>query len=336
MRWLILLREIFHFPFTVAALLRARKRWRQIDLIHVNEAVYIIPALIAKRIFRAPLVVHVRSLARMDGCSARTRWLNATLERYAEAIVAINENTRATLPDALSVDVIHNSFTAKRASKPDLNILRRLDALRPSSLKVGFVGNLHHSKGLFDMFEAAKLIRDAGRDVEFLIVGGETIESRGVKAWALAHAGLAQNVQRELFERVKQEGLADSFHLLGPTLDIKCVYDRIDVLLFPSHYDAPGRPVFEAAFSAVPCIVSVTTPRADTLLHGETGLAIPAQNPSKLAEAILYFTDNPGEVKRMGASAKRLAESNFDPVINAQKLLAVYTRVLRLSKSIEP
>jgi glycosyltransferase involved in cell wall biosynthesis len=101
------------------------------------------------------------------------------------------------------------------------------------------------------------------------------------------------------------------------------------VLLFPSHFDAPGRPVFEAAFSSVPSIVSVDKPRADTLVHGETGLAIPVKSPSKLAEAILYFADNPSEVQRMGAKAKQLADSNFDPATNARKLLAVYTRVIR-------
>lgn len=332
-RWLILLREIFHFPFTIAALLKARRQWKRVDLIHANEFVYIIPALLAKRIFRAPLVVHVRSLARIDGRSLRTRFLNATLAREADAVVAINENTRATLPDELLVDVIQNSFTAKRAPKPDPHIVARLDELRPRSLKVGFVGNLHHSKGLFDMIEAAKLIRKAGRDVEFLIVGGVTVNDKGLKAWILARAGLAQNVQTELVERVEREGLSDCFHLLGPTLDIKCVYDRLDVLLFPSHYDAPGRPVFEAAFSSVPSIVSVNQPRADTLVHGETGLAIPAQHPEKLAEAIMYFADNPSEVQRMGANAKLLADANFDPATNARKLLKVYTRVVQASKT---
>lgn len=332
-RWLVLLREIFYIPFTVAALWTARRQWKQVDLIHVNESVYIIPALFTKLIFRAPLVVHVRSLARKDAGSVRTRWLNATLAREADAVVAINENTRASLPDELPVDVIQNSFTAKRAPKPDPLIIGKLGALRPGSLKVGFVGNLHHSKGLFDILEAAKLIRQAGRDVEFLIVGGVTLVDKGLKAWLLARAGLAQNVQVELAERVEREGLSDCFHLLGATLDIKCVYDRLDVLLFPSHYDAPGRPVFEAAFSSVPCIVSVSNPRADTLVHGETGLAIPAQNPAKLAEAILYFADNPDQVQRMGANAKQLAEYNFDPVTNARKLLAVYTRVIQAAKS---
>lgn len=333
MRWLVLLRETFHFPFTVVAMLKARKRWKQFDLIHVNEFVYIVPALLAKLLFRVPLVVHVRSLARKDEPSIRTRWLNARLAREADAIVAIDETIRASLPGELAVDVIQNSFTAKPARTPDVQFMGKLESLRPGSLKVGFVGNLHHSKGLFDILEAAKLIRQDGRDVEFLIVGGVTASDRGLKAWLLARAGLAQNVQVELADRVEQEGLADCVHLLGATLDIKSVYDKLDVLLFPSHYDAPGRPVFEAAFSSVPCIAAINNPRADTLVHGETGLAIPAQNPQKLAEAILYFLDNPGEVLRMGVNAKQLAESNFDPATNARKLLAVYTRVIRASKS---
>lgn len=328
-RWLVLLRELFHFPYTIAAILKAKQRWKHVDVIHVNEAVYIIPALIAKWMFRAPLVVHVRSLARVHERSLRCRWLNARLARDADAVVAINENTRATLPAVMPVDVIQNSFTAKNAAHADPALIQKLDALRPTSLKVGFVGNLHYSKGLFEMLEAAKILRAAGRDVEFVLVGGVTISDKGLKAWALAKAGLAQNVDAELHARIQEANLSDSFHLFGPTLDIKRVYDRIDVLCFPSHYDAPGRPVFEAAFSSVPCIVSVDKPCADTLIEGETGLAIPARDPQRLAQAILHFVDNPGEIKRMGANALRLAESNFDPATNARKLFGVYSRVAR-------
>jgi len=331
-RWLVLLRELFHFPFTLAILLQARKRWPDIQLIHVNEAVYIIPALIAKRLFKVPLVVHVRSLNQMDQGSLRTRWLTRTLKQNANAIVAINENTRATLSLDLPVDVIQNSFTAKLAPRTDPHIVAKLDKLRPDSLKVGFVGNLHHSKGLLDMLEAAKLIRAAGRDVEFLIVGGVTIKDKGLKAWLLARAGLAQNVQADLLAQVERDGLGDCFHLLGPTYDIKCVYDRLDVLLFPSHYDAPGRPVFEAAFSAVPSIVSVHKPYADTLVDGETGMAIPAKDPAALARAILHFVDHPEEVTRMGENARKLADANFYPPTNAKKLFGVYERVLRAAE----
>ncbi|QWG17044.1 glycosyltransferase family 4 protein [Bradyrhizobium sediminis] len=332
-RWLILIREILYFPFTIVALLRARARWKTVDVIHINEVLCVIPGLIARWLFGAALVVHVRSPTRMDDKSIRCRWLFERLRRNAAAIIAINETTRATLPAWLNVDVIQNSFTPKKLAQPDEAMQAKLDALRPTSLKIGFVGNLHHSKGLFDLLEAAKLVRVAGRDVEYVIVGGVTVVDRGLKARLLAAAGLAQNVQEELAVRVAEEGLSDIFHLLGPTVDIQRVYERIDVIAFPSHFDAPGRPVFEAAFSSVPSIVAIENPFPDTLVDGETGLAIPGRNPQKLAAAIMHFADHPEDVRRMGAHARELAEKNFNPEANAKKLLAIYTRVVQNNRA---
>lgn len=333
LRWLVLLRELFHIPFTFVALLKARQRWKQIDLIHVNEITEILPGLLAKRLFRAPLIIHVRSPQRIDTRSLRSRWVNAMLKNEAAAVIAINENTRATLPTNMVVDVIQNSFTPKATLQSDPVMQARLDALRATSLKVGFVGNLHHAKGLFDLLEATKLVRSSGRDIEVIVVGGVARADRGIKAWLLAKAGLAQDVHAQLVKQIQIGGLADSFHLLGATTDIQRVYERIDVLCFPSHYDAPGRPVFEAAFSSVPCIVAVNKPHADTLVHGQTGLAIPARDPNRLAQAISHFADDRSEVVRMGACAKELAERNFVPAVNAQKLMGLYHRVVNAAKS---
>ncbi len=330
-RWFILLREIFHLPFTILALLKARYKWGRVDLIHVNEFVCIVPGLIAKRIFDAPMVVHVRSLARVDKNSVRTRWLNETMRKNAAAIVAIDENTRLTLPQSIDVDVIQNSFTPKTLPQSDAAMQQLLDKLRPGSLKVGFVGNLHVSKGIFDLLDAAKLVREAGRDVEFVIIGGVTVSDKGLVAWALAKAGIAQNVQADLTRRVGETGLADIFHLFGPTMDIQRVYERLDVVAFPSHFDSPGRPVFEAAFSAVPAVVAVANPQPDTLVDGETGIAVPVRDVRKLADAIIYFADHRDEVRRMGYNARKLAEANSNPANNARKILAVYQRVLEKS-----
>ena len=45
-RWLILLRELMNLPFSVAVVLRARRQFKDIDLIHLNEVVYLFPALL--------------------------------------------------------------------------------------------------------------------------------------------------------------------------------------------------------------------------------------------------------------------------------------------------
>ena len=86
--------------------------------------------------------------------------------------------------------------------------------------------------------------------------------------------------------------------------------------------------MFEAAFSGVPSIVCVDKPRPDTLVPGETGLAVPARDPRALAQALIHFADDRTEVSRMGASARALAQSNFVPADNARKLLSLYERVV--------
>lgn len=325
-RWLVLLRETFLLPSTGVALLRARRQWRDFDVIHVNEILELGPAILAKRIFGAPLVVHVRSVQNNDPSSRRYQAICDLLRRHADAVIAIDENVRLSLPSDIAVDVIHNGFTPQTADR-DLKMIARFEQLRPSSLKVGFVGNLHHSKGLFEMLEAAKRLQAQGVDFDMVLVGGTTISDVGLKARAIRAAGLAQNVRQQLEQRATELGVADRIHFFGPTRDITSVYDRIDVLCFASHYNAPGRPVFEAAFSGVPSITAVTEPRSDTLRPYETGIAISPRDSAQLANAVRYFAERRQEVTRMGGNARALAEANFDPRKNAQALLDIYQRI---------
>ena len=101
----------------------------------------------------------------------------------------------------------------------------------------------------------------------------------------------------------------------------------MDVLCFPSHLDAPGRPVFEAAFFSVPSIVAVRKPRADTLVNGVTGIAVTPRDAVALADAIERLARNPSEARRLGGAARAMAERTFDVRSNAAQLLEVYRRV---------
>jgi glycosyltransferase involved in cell wall biosynthesis len=328
LRWIVVLRELVHLPSTVFALIRAKSRWKDIDLIHVNEITELLPMLLARWLFKVPVVVHVRSLARSDNNSLRCRWVNGVLRNKVAAVVAIDESVRSSLPPDLSVNVIHNSFTPKYAANRDEEFFSKISRLNTSSFKVGFVGNLLLVKGLFDLLDAAKIVCERGHNVEFLIVGDVARNDKGLKAWILSKLGLAQDIKSELLNKIKQYGLEDKFHLLGATHDIQRAYEKFDVLCFPSHFNAPGRPIFEAAFSGVPCIAAIEEPKPDTVIHKQTGLTVPPKDPAKLAEAIIYFASAPGEAKRMGANAKALAEQNFTPATNAQKLLTIYRRIL--------
>lgn len=327
-RWIVVLREAFHIPFMVSALLRARQKFPDIDVVHANEITEIIPGLLAKWLFQAPLVVHVRSLQRSDAKSRRVQWFRRTLRRHVDAVVAIDENVRQTLPNDVCVDVIHNAFTPQYAAEADNEYLQPLDRLSPSALVVGFVGNLHKSKGLFELIEAGRIVKSKGGNVQYVIVGGGTMRSRGILHWALKLFGLAENIGEDLPSLLERQGLSDDFFLLGHTNDIQRVYERMDVLAFPSHFDAAGRPVFEAAFSGVPSIVAVSDPKFDTVRHGVAAIAVPEPRPDLIAEAILTLDRDRAATRRMGEAARLLANENFVPIVNALKLLQLYHRVV--------
>lgn len=325
-RWFVVLRELAYLPFTVQALAKARRRWPRVDLIHVNEFTGLVALWIAKWFFSAPVVVHVRSVPRVDANSLRTRWVNWMLRDKVQGVVAIDDSVRAGLPSDLDVQVIHNGFSPRAPS--DAAAPTGLEQLRADSFKVGFVGNLIRVKGIYELVEAARITRDKGLDVEFIAVGDDARPSRGVKHLLLKALGLHQNVRAEIEAEIDKLRLRDRFHLIGFTSDLARVYNCMNVLAFPSHYDAPGRPIFEAAFFGVPSIVAVQNPKRDTLLDGETGIAVSPRSSVELASAIERLVLDPGLTRRMGDAARQLAEQNFDAKENAKSLLNVYLQIV--------
>lgn len=328
-RWLILLRELAYVPFTLFGLWSAKRKWASVDLIHVNEVTEIIPGLLAKWLFKAPMIVHVRSLMWRDRGKWRNRWLRRMLRNHADAIVAIDENVRDTIGADLPAHVIHNSFDHENMPKVEGQSSGAAGLNLPeNAFVVGFVGNLHLGKGIFELLEAARILKARGAEVHYLIVGSSPRSDSGL-IWTLLNiAGIAQEQQSAFLARLKGTQLEDCFHFVGHTADIGQYLTRMNVLTFPSHFDACGRPVFEAAFYSCPSIVALSDPKPDTLDHGVTGLAIPAPDPSLLADAIAEMMADPERTRAMGQAARALAVRNFTPTTNAAELYALYQDVL--------
>lgn len=322
-RWLLLVREAWYLPFTLFALVRARLRWKNIGIVHVNEIISLAAIVIAKGLFRCPVVVHVRSVQRGPETGLRAALIRHVLEGWADAVIAIDETVRRSLPPGVAAEVIHNGFTPReREAAP-----RATDDPN-RALRVAMVGNLLPLKGVREFIEAARLCRDRGLPVQFLLVGGNVRELAGVAGWVLQRTGFAVDLRAEVARYVAEHRLDTVVSQVDFTPDTDAIYRGIDLLCFPSHLDAVGRPVFEAAFFRVPGIVAVSEPLPDTLIPRETGLSIPAGDPRALADAVEFFCRNRGEIQRMGEAAYQLALRNFDSRKNAARVLEVYRRLL--------
>lgn len=324
-RWLILLRELLLLPFALAGLWRLRRE--PFDLIHINEITLLPLGVFAKWLLRVPMVVHVRSLQRKPGSGLRTRWLNGLLRRYADAVVAIDHTVAATLESELPLSIVHNGLEVTRQP------VGRLSADGIGPVKVGFLGVLIPLKGIFELVEAMRILKSRGVSIQCLVAGENAREISGLKAWILRKFGFARDVRSELEELICREGLENWVKLLGFVSDVRELYPQLDILCFPSHLDAAGRPVFEAAFYSVPSVVAVSDPLPDTLLHEVTGLAVPRSDPLLIADALQRLAENPDLRRQLGCQAKRWAEETFAIDVNAARMLELYQRVLSSNAS---
>ena len=322
-RWLILLRELAYWPSTFLALRRAA-RHGPYDLIHCNEITALLAGLLAKRMLHAPLLVHVRSLQRGSGGGSISAWLQRLVRTRVDAVVAIDEAVRRTLPADLPVHVIHNGMKVPAELPP-----RLFDPGAPFC--VGIIGVLHRSKGVYELVEAARLLRDRSVEVRVLVVGENVHRLAGLRGWLLRKLEFARDVRGELEAYVAQHGLQDRVEFTGFVPDIRPIYSRLDAVCFPSHLDAPGRPVFEAALFGLPTIVAMRNPTRDVIVPDETGLCIDEPTPSAIADAIQALAQGRARARRMGDQARQMALGRFDSRVCAAKMLALYREICALN-----
>src|SRR5437867_8229020 len=257
-RWLLLLRELYFLPFTLLAIVKARTRWSMVDAVHVNELTGIATAVLCKLIFSRPIVVHVRSVQACERSPRRTAWMNFVLRHFVDAIVAIDQTVRRSLPRDLNVYVVHNGFAQSAKTEPGGEPVTSDRSAGSNVLRVAMVGNLLKMKGVYDFVEAARLCLARNLDVEFLIVGSNPRDLSGFRGFLIKMAGFGRDVQADIEKMIREHRLEERLRLLPFTFDVQEVYRRIAVLCFPSHLNAVGRPVLEAALLHIPSIVAIT------------------------------------------------------------------------------
>jgi glycosyltransferase involved in cell wall biosynthesis len=323
-RWIILLRELFLLPFSLLGLWRIRHQY--FDLIHVNEITLLPLGLIAKWMFHIPMVVHVRSLQRKPSSGWRTQLINAWLHRHADAVIAIDGTVANTLEPSSSLRVIHNGLRIGAA-----NVAIQKPSTVPvdqPTLRVGFFGVLIPLKGIYELVEAVRILKNRNIQIECLVAGENARELSRIKGWILSKLGFARDVRAELEDLITRYGLQKQVRLIGFVSDVRTLYPQIDVLCFPSHLDAAGRPVFESAFYGIPSVVAITNPLPDAVMHGVTGIAIPKPDPVLIANALQQLAQDSEYRVALGYQARDWACKNFAIESSSAAMLNVYQQLL--------
>ncbi len=316
-RWLILIREIFFLPFSILALMRAKRLDIQFDLIHVNEITLLPVAVIAKWIFHIPMVMHIRSLQRSDS-GVLTRFYYKVLRQTIDTIICIDETVKSSVPTSVDSVVIHNGINVGDVKAQHLNT----SALQ---VNIGLVGVLLRLKGVYEFIAAAKIVAAESKvKTKFILVGENARKVGGITAWFYKKFQFSEDVYSEVEQYIEHNNLHNQIELRGAISDITTFYPEIDILCFPSYLNACGRPVFEAAFFGIPSIVAVNNPTSDTIQHGVTGITIDKPDARLLADAIKSLVDDYEYRTKLGSQAKIFVGESFDINKNAKIVLMKY------------
>lgn len=185
--------------------------------------------------------------------------------------------------------VIRNGIAPEkpRAKKSARNILLPTKA---GGIWAGMLAELHPAKRVEDAIEAMAELAPDYPDLELFVIG-EGEERPRLEALVAA---------RSLGGRV---------HLLGFVPGAASYLSAFDLFLMPSRTEALGYALLEAGAAGLPVVAARVGGIPEIVVHGESGLLVPPENPASLARAMRALLDDPAARKSYGAALKaRVAE----------------------------
>ena len=176
---------------------------------------------------------------------------------------------------------------------------------------VGFVGRLLADTGVRTLVAAHRLLRARIPDAQLLVAGTPD------------PANLASISDSELAEWRKEPGIT----LLGHVTDIASFWARAHVAALPSRREGLPKSLLEAAACARPLVATDVPGCRAVVADGETGILVPPDDAAALASALEKLLKDREMRLRMGAAARRTAETRFSADAIGHATVDLYRRL---------
>ncbi len=307
-------------------LYRVMRRGR-FTIVHTHTPKPGLLAQLAARLARVPVVVNtIHGFYFHDRMAPAARRFYVMLERLAgrcsDLVLSQNEEDVATaLREGIArpgrIRYLGNGIDLQRFDPARFDARARERARASLGVPagapvVGFVGRLVAEKGVPELLEAARVVRQRHPEVRFLFVGHTDHEK----------------ADRVSPEAARELGGEDTCVFAGFRHDMPELYLAMDVFVLPSHREGFPRAPMEASAMQVPCVVSDVRGCRQAVRHGENGLLVPPGDAGMLAEAISRLLDDRGLARRLGEQGRRRASEEFDERRVFSIVLSEYERLL--------
>jgi len=247
----------------------------------------------------------------------RVRYLNAFLSPIVNIniklrriflkkvnIVAVSNFMKNLLSNFLPEDkitVIHNGIDIARFT----HVKSRFDF--DNGIKILYLGGQSEAKGFSDVIKIGKLLKDAKKDFEIIVCG----KGFNRKYETPAHFNVKGFIPRK-----------HVFELLSLS----------HCLIFPSRTPEPfSISILEAMAFRRPVIAYNVGGVSDAIIDGYNGFLVRRGDYKSLADKIVYLSEHPQEIKRLGENGFKVVSENYSLQSICQKYETLYQKVLDTS-----
>lgn len=210
------------------------------------------------------------------------------------------------------VTVIPLGMDRGRMREPNSSVVLGLREKYQGKKVVFALGRLTYYKGFEYLIKAARLLPD---NLVVIIAG---------------KGGLLNSLQRE----IEESGVSEKVVILGGLSeeDLAAYFKICEVFVLPSvaRSEAFGIAQLEAMYYGKP-VISTNIPHSGVSwvnLEGISGLIVKPRDPAALAEAIMRICGDAALREKLSVGARRRVHDEFSISVIAQKMIALYSKVL--------
>jgi len=139
-------------------------------------------------------------------------------------------------------------------------------------------------------------------------------------------------MRAELVDLAARRGVGDAISFPGRVGDVAWWLRRAAVVVHPARWEGFGLALLEAMLCERPVVATKVSSIPEIVVDGETGLLVPPDNPTGIADAVSKLLDDPVRAAAMGEAGRARALAEFSVARMAERTATLYEEALANSR----